>query len=285
MFKNYFEIIKPGIIVGNIVLIVGSFLFACRYTFFNFFLFIYTILGTSLVISSACILNNLIDIDIDKKMNRTKNRILSKESFSILFVLICATFTGILGLSVLGFLVNFLCMSLSIFGWFVYVILYTLLCKRRSIYSTFVGSFSGSTPSIIGYTAVTDNIDICSVLLFIILIFWQMSHFYAISIMRIEDYRKANIPLFSVVKGVSKTKEHIFYYIFSFTLFSSLLTFLGYLSYNFLFLSSIINFYWLFLSYSNIKENENQKNATQLFYFSIVVICVFNLLISIDIFF
>ncbi|QCI17849.1 protoheme IX farnesyltransferase [Buchnera aphidicola (Acyrthosiphon lactucae)] len=285
MFKNYLEIIKPGIIIGNITLILGGFLFASRHVSFDFFLLIYTILGASLVIASACVFNNLIDFDIDSKMQRTSSRVLSKKLLSFRSALIFAIFLGVLGISTLFFLVNFLSMILSIFGFFIYVILYSLLYKRSSIYSTLIGSFSGSTPSIIGYTAVSNSIDICSILLFIILIFWQMSHFYAISIVRLKDYKKAKIPIFSVIKGVSKTKKHIFFYIFSFIFFSSLLTFLGYLSYIFLFLSSIVNFYWLFLSYSNIKNNNNTENARQLFYYSIIVIIVFNFLISIDVLF
>ncbi len=285
MFKHYLEIIKPGIIIGNTTLIVGSFLFASRNVTFDFFLFLYTILGASLVIASACVFNNLIDFDIDKKMQRTSNRVLSKKLLSIRSVLIFAIFLGVSGICILSFLVNFLSTILSIFGFFVYVVLYSYLYKRKSIYSTFIGSFSGSTPSAIGYTAVSNSIDICCILLFFILIFWQMSHFYAISIMRIEDYKKAKIPVFSVVKGIPITKKHIFFYILIFIFFSSLLTFLDYLSYNFLFLFSIVNFYWLFLSYSDIKKNNNKKNASQLFYYSIIVIVIFNFLISVDVFF
>ncbi|MCU4136774.1 heme o synthase [Buchnera aphidicola (Sitobion miscanthi)] len=285
MFKNYLEIIKPGIIIGNSILIAGSFLFASRYIVFNLFLFLCTMLGGSLVIASACVFNNLIDFDIDNKMKRTSNRVLSKKLLDFFPVLIFAIFLGVLGVFILGFLVNFISMSASILGFLIYVILYTLVYKRRSIYSTFIGSFSGATPSIIGYTAVSNAIDMYSILLFIILIFWQMAHFYAISIVRIKDYKQANIPVFSVVKGISTTKKHIFYYILGFIFFSFLLEFLGHLSYNFLFLSSILNLYWLFLSYSHIKNINNKKNINQLFYYSIIVIVVFNFLLSIDIFF
>lgn len=283
MLKNYLEIIKPGIVIGNTTLIVGGFFFASRHVFFNFLLFIYTILGASLVISSACVFNNLIDCDIDKRMKRTSNRVLSKNLLSLLPVLMFAIFLGFLGLFILGFLVNITSMSVAIFGFLIYVILYTIIYKRRSIYSTFIGSFSGSTPSMIGYTAVSNSIDLRSILLFVIIIFWQMAHFYAISIVRIQDYKKAKIPVFSVVKGVLITKKHIFFYVLGFIFLSSLLVFLDYLSYNFFFLSSIVNFYWLFLSYSNIKQNNNKKNASQLFYYSIIVILLFNFLISIDI--
>jgi protoheme IX farnesyltransferase len=282
MFKNYLEIIKPGIILGNAILIMGSFFLASRNTSFNFFLFFYTILGTSFVIASACIFNNLIDHDIDKKMSRTNRRVLSRKLMSVLSASIFAVFLGVSGIFILGFLVNGLSMIFAILGFFIYVVLYTLLYKRKSFYSTFIGSFSGSMPSIIGYTAVSNNIDICSVLLYIIFIFWQMSHFYAIAIVRIKDYQKAKIPIFPLVKGITITKKHIFYYIIGFIISSSLLTFLGFLSYNFLFLSSIINFYWLFLAHSNIRTNNDKKDSMRLFYYSIIVVVLFNIFVLVD---
>lgn len=282
MFKYYLEIVKPGIVIGNLILIIGSFLFASRFFDFDIFLFVYTILGGSLVIASACVCNNVIDRDIDQKMKRTSNRVLSRNLISSQSAVIFSIFLGILGIVILGLLVNYLSMFISIFGFFVYVVLYTWIYKRKSIYSTFIGSFSGSTPSMIGYVAISNKIDLCSILLFIILIFWQMSHFYSIAVLRKIDYTNANIPIFSVVKGVLITKKHIFFYILAFTFFSSLLTFLGYLSYIFLFLLSAINFYWLFLSYCNLKQKYCAMNSYRLFFFSIVVIFVFNVLISID---
>ncbi|QIE02152.1 heme o synthase [Buchnera aphidicola] len=281
MFKIYLEIVKPKIVIGNIILIIGSFLFASRHSV-DVWLLTYTILGGSFIIASACVLNNLIDRDIDQKMIRTKNRVLSRNIISFKYALIFAIFLSVLGCLILIYLVNYLSMIVSIFGFLVYVVLYTCIYKRRSIYSTFIGSFSGSTPSTIGYVAVTNQIDLCAILLFIILIFWQMSHFYAISIFRKTDYQNANIPLFSVVKGILITQKHIFFYIFCFTVCSSLLTFLGYLSYIFLFLSSIIHLTWLFLSYCNVRKKYYQINAYQLFFYSIIVICIFNFLIAID---
>ncbi|QFQ32623.1 protoheme IX farnesyltransferase [Buchnera aphidicola (Aphis fabae)] len=280
MLKYYLEIIKPRIILGNIVLIIGSFLFSSRFSF-NIFLFISTILGTSLVIASSCVFNNLIDIEIDSKMKRTKNRVLVKKLLEPRLACFFGTIIGGLGIFTLGFLVNFLSMFLSIIGFIIYVFIYTFL-KRKSIYSTFIGSFSGSIPSLIGYTAVNNSISIVCILLFIIFIFWQMSHFYAISIVYLADYKNANLPVFPIVKGVSKTKKHIFYYIICFTLSSFILTFLGYLSYVFLFFVSILNLYWLYISYLNMKEKDHFKFSSKIFYFSIIIVIFFNILISID---
>ncbi|AAM67995.1 heme o synthase [Buchnera aphidicola] len=281
MLKDYLEITKPRIIIGNIILIIGSFLFS-SFPFFNVFLFFFTILGTSLVIASSCIFNNLIDIDIDTKMNRTKNRVLVKNLISPTSASIFASFIGIVGFFILGLFVNILSMFLSFIGFVIYVFFYTFFLKRKSMYSTFIGSFSGSIPSVIGHTAISNSIDLFCFLLFIIFIFWQMSHFYAIAILYINDYRKANLPFFPVVKGILKTKKHIFYYITCFIIASSMLTFLGYLSYIFLLFFSFFSFYWLYISYLSIREKDDRKFSSKLFYYSIAVVILFNFLISID---
>lgn len=278
--KYYLEIIKPRIILGNIILIIGSFLFSSRF-YFDVFLFIFTVLGVSLVIASSCIFNNIIDVEIDAKMNRTKNRVLVKKLLKPIPVYIFGIIIGGFGFFILGFLVNFLSMFLSIIGFIIYVFIYTFL-KRTSIYSTFIGSFSGSIPSLIGCSAVNNTISIASICLFIIFIFWQMSHFYAISIMYIEDYKNANLPVFPVVKGILKTKKHIFYYIICFSLSSFILTFLTDLGYIFIFLISILNLYWLYISYINIKEKNHFKFSSRIFYLSIIIVIFFNILISIN---
>lgn len=281
MFRCFLELCKPGIVIGNIISIMGSFLFA-SHSKIDFLLFFNTILGTSLVIASSCVFNNLIDVDIDKKMNRTKNRVLAKNVIMPLSVLYFGVVIGLLGVIILGVFVNFTSMCLSIFGFFVYVVLYTLYYKRKSTCSTFIGSFSGSIPSVIGYTAVTNSIDLFSIFLFLIFIFWQMSHFYSISVLWLNDYKKANIPVFSVINGIFLTKKHILYYVFGFTVSSALLTIFGYLSYKFLFLLFSINVYWLFLSYYNCKDKKNNIYTQKLFYYSIFVIVCFNFFMSID---
>lgn len=278
--KYYLEIIKPRIILGNIILIIGSFLFSSRF-YFDVFLFIFTVLGVSLVIASSCIFNNIIDVEIDAKMNRTKNRVLVKKLLKPIPVYIFGIIIGGFGFFILGFLVNLLSMFLSIIGFIIYVFIYTFL-KRTSIYSTFIGSFSGSIPSLIGCSAVNNTISIASICLFIIFMFWQMSHFYAISIMYVEDYKNANLPVFPVVKGILKTKKHIFYYIICFSLSSFILTFLTYLGYIFIFLISILNLYWLYISYINIKEKNHFKFSSRIFYLSIIIVIFFNILISIN---
>ncbi|AWH90760.1 protoheme IX farnesyltransferase [Buchnera aphidicola (Melanaphis sacchari)] len=281
MLKYFFEIIKPRIVIGNLISLIGSFLFASR-NFFDIFLFLWTVLGVFLIISSSCIFNNIIDIDIDKKMNRTKSRLLIRKTFNPILISILGLLMGCLGVLILGCLVNFLSMFLSILGFIIYVFLYTLLSKKYTMYSTFIGSFSGSIPSVIGYTAVNNTFDVFCFLLFIIFIFWQMSHFYAIAIYHIHDYKKANIPLFPIVKGILVAKKHIFFYIIGFIFFIIIATFLGYFSYLFLFLSSIINFYWLYISYLSIKEKNDRKFSRELFLLSIIVIMLFNILMSIN---
>ncbi|WP_367672999.1 heme o synthase [Buchnera aphidicola] len=281
MLNYYIEIIKPGIIFGNMVLMTGSFLYSSR-TYFHLYLFLYTVIGLSCVIASACVFNNIIDSDIDRKMTRTHKRVLVKKYLKLGQVLFFGVIIGLFGLLILGYFVNFLSMLLAIFGFIVYVFFYTYLTKRISIYSTLIGSVSGSIPSVIGYTAVVNTIDFFSFLLFINFIFWQMSHFYSISIFRISDYKNANIPIFPVVKGVLLAKQHIIYYIISYIISNILLSLIGYVSYYFLFLSLFINLIWLYLAYVNFKRSDEKKYSIQLFYFSLIVVIWCNFLMSID---
>ncbi|WP_422667361.1 heme o synthase [Buchnera aphidicola] len=280
-FKYYIEIIKPRIIFGNMVLMMGSFLLASQ-IHFDFNLFLYTLSGMSLVIASSCILNNIIDYDIDNRMQRTKNRVLVKKLLNQNEVLIFSFIIGTIGFFILGYLVNILSMLLAFFGFLIYVIFYTYILKRISIYSTLIGSFSGSIPSVIGYTAVVNTIDLFSFLLFINFIFWQMSHFYSIAIFRINDYKNARIPVFPVIKGIFLTKKHIIVYIILYIFINLLFSFFGYLSYMFLFLSSFINVIWLYLACYNFYNIDEKKYSIKLFKFSIIVVFVCNFLMAID---
>ena len=96
MFKQYLQVTKPGIIFGNLISVIGGFLLASKGSI-DYPLFIYTLVGVSLVVASGCVFNNYIDRDIDRKMERTKNRVLVKGLISPAVSLVYATLLGIAG--------------------------------------------------------------------------------------------------------------------------------------------------------------------------------------------
>ena len=208
MFKQYLQVTKPGIIFGNLISVIGGFLLASK-GHIDYPLFVWTLLGVSLVVASGCVFNNYIDRDIDRKMERTKNRVLVKGLISPEASLVYATLLGIAGFMLLWFGANPLACWLGVMGFVVYVGVYSLYMKRHSVYGTLIGSLSGAAPPVIGYCAVTGDFDSGAAILLAIFSLWQMPHSYAIAIFRFKDYQAANIPVLPVVKGISVAKNHI----------------------------------------------------------------------------
>lgn len=145
MFKQYLQVTKPGIIFGNLISVIGGFLLASK-GHIDYPLFVWTLLGVSLVVASGCVFNNYIDRDIDRKMERTKNRVLVKGLISPEASLVYATLLGIAGFMLLWFGANPLACWLGVMGFVVYVGVYSLYMKRHSVYGTLIGSLSGAAP-------------------------------------------------------------------------------------------------------------------------------------------
>ncbi|MDE2589744.1 MAG: heme o synthase, partial [Patescibacteria group bacterium] len=198
--KTYYLLTKPGIIYGNTITTVAGFLLASQGKIY-FGLFMATLFGVSFVIASACVINNYLDRKIDKKMARTQKRALVTHAISPSHALVFATILGILGFLDLVVFTNGITFMIGLIGYIDYIVLYGL-SKRKSIYGTLVGSISGATPIAAGYTAVTNRFDIAALLLFLIMVFWQMPHFYAIAIYRLKDYVAAGIPVLPAKKSM-----------------------------------------------------------------------------------
>ena len=282
MFKKYLQVTKPGIIFGNLISVIGGFLLASKGSI-DYPLFIATLLGVSLVVASGCVFNNYIDRDIDRIMERTKNRPLVKGLIDPKVSLIYATVLGIAGIVLLLVAANALAMLLAIIGFIVYVGVYSLYMKRKSVYGTLIGSLSGAAPPVIGYCAVTNEFDAGALILLLIFSLWQMPHSYAIAIFRFKDYQAANIPVLPVIKGISVAKTHIFLYILAFMVATLMLAISGYAGYKYLIVGAAVSLWWLGMAISGFKtENDDRVWARKLFIFSIVAITSLSVMMSID---
>ncbi|KMV73818.1 protoheme IX farnesyltransferase [Rosenbergiella epipactidis] len=282
MIKQYLQVTKPGIIFGNLISVIGGFLLASKGSI-DFRLFFVSLIGVSLVVASGCVYNNVIDRDIDHKMERTKNRVLVKGLISTKVSLAYATLLGIAGFAVLYFGANPLAMWLAVMGFVVYVGVYSLYMKRNSVYGTLIGSLSGAAPPVIGYCAVTGNFDAGALILLAIFSLWQMPHSYAIAIFRFKDYQAANIPVLPVVKGISVAKNHITLYIIAFMVATLMLSLGGYAGYKYLVVAAAVSLWWLGMALSGYKsENDDRVWARKLFVFSIVAITALSVMMSVD---
>lgn len=246
-------------------------------------LLISAVIGTSLVIASACVFNNYIDRGIDVKMARTKKRALVSGTIKGRNALIYATILGVLGFCLLLLYVNVLVAVIGAVGFVDYVVLYGL-SKRGSVHGTIVGSISGAAPILAGYAAVTDRIDGGAILLFLILVIWQMPHFYAIATYRLNDYKEAGLPVLPVEKGIRATKVQILLYIIAFIIATLLLTIFGYTGYPYFVVMAIAGLVWLWYGLQGFRTGKGDDTAwaRKMFFISLIVLTAFCLMLSIN---
>lgn len=274
---RFFSVVKPGIIFGNLVTLCGGFFLATRDDF-NFWLWLATLLGMALVIASGCVFNNYIDRDIDQLMQRTKNRVLVKGLMAPQTAIAYAIFLGLAGFVVLGIITNLLTLILALIGFLVYVGVYSLALKRRSTMGTVIGGVAGAIPPVVGYCAVTDRFDLGAILLFLILFLWQMPHFYAISIYRMQDFAAASLPILPLKKNIRYTKIVMLLYILAFTIVSVLPSIFGYTGFFYFSVAFALGLLWLVLGLQGlIAKNDELRWARKMFLFSIInitLVCI-----------
>lgn len=275
--RSYYLLTKPGIIMGNAITAVGGFALASK-GHIDVWLFLATLAGLSLVIASACVLNNYIDRAADEKMSRTKNRPLVKGIITLQKAKIFALFLGVVGTVILALYTNLLAAAVALFGFFVYVLLYTF-AKYFSVHGTLIGSIAGAVPPVVGYCAVSNSLDAGALLLFAMIALWQMPHFYAIAIFRLDDYTAASIPVLPLVKGMLATKVQMLLYIIVFMAVSSMLAVLNYVGLPYLIVAVSAGLLWLGLCIKGFRSTNEKLWARQMFFFSLVVIMAISIAI------
>ncbi|MGE7020866.1 heme o synthase [Solibacillus cecembensis] len=264
------QAVKTGIIKSNLIPMIAALMLALYTYELNFVeqipTIIFATLGSAAVIAAAGAFNNIYDRDIDQIMLRTKTRPTVTGELSVKTVLITAILLLVSG-TVLLILASPLAGILGLLGVFFYVVPYTMWTKRKTIWNTEVGSISGAMPPLIGWAAVAPDIwHPAAWALFLIMVIWQMPHFYAIAIRKKEDYAAANIPMLPVAKGEKRT--YIQSNIYLVLLILSSFLFLP-LSLGLTIVSFILSAVWLWMSITASKQKEQKKWANKMFAYSL----------------
>ena len=276
MFKKYLFLTKPGILFGNFVTTLGGYFLATQGSV-DFLLLFLTLLGTTLVVASGCVVNNVIDQDIDHKMQRTKNRALVKKTISPSVALVFAFVLGVLGFALLWFEVNAYAFLFAVIGFVVYVFFYSLWTKRTTIHQTVVGSLSGASPPVIGYTAVSGSFDVAALLIFIGYALWQMPHSWGIAVYRFDDYKNAGVPILPVARSIQRTKIESLVYIVLFTIVMNALYIFGYTNWMYLVILNALCLYWFYIGLIGFKAENDQVWAKRFFLFSVTLITILSM--------
>lgn len=280
-FRDYYSLVKPGVLYGNAITAVAGFLLASKGDI-DWGLFVALTAGSTLIIASACALNNYLDQDIDNKMARTKTRAIVAGRVKGSHAVILSVVLGLIGLAVLVAYTNWLVVAIGLIGFVDYVVFYGMLSKRLSYHGTLVGSISGAVPILAGYVAVTGTIDIGAVLVFAVLFLWQMPEFYSIAIYRRKEYKAAGVPVISVVKGIGATRVHIFAYTLLFVISTLLLTYFAITGTVYFVAMALLGGYWLWLAAKGLRAKDADAWARKMFRFSLIILLAFCFLVSVD---
>ena len=209
--KAYFELTKPRVIELLLVSTVPTMILAQR-GIPDLWLMIATVVGGAFSAGSANSFNCYIDADIDKIMGRTKGRPLVTGELTKREALIFAWALGVVSVLWLSVFVNFLAAALSLAAILFYVLVYTLLLKRRTPQNIVWGGAAGSMPVLIGWAAVTGELSAAAWVLFLIIFLWTPPHYWPLSLRYKQDYSNAGVPMLPVVRNNTTVGVQIILY-------------------------------------------------------------------------
>ncbi len=208
---QYWELCKPRVVALILfTALVGMLLADPLYS--QWPTLILAMLGIALGASSGAALNHLLDRRIDQQMSRTQHRPLATGQLNGSQVLIFAIFLGVLSMLILGLWVNPLTALLTFLSLIGYGVIYTLFLKWATPQNIVIGGLAGAAPPLLGWSAVTGQIDPYALLLVLIVFVWTPPHFWALAIYRREDYARAAVPMLPVTHGIPFTRWQILFY-------------------------------------------------------------------------
>ena len=225
-------------------------------------------------------LNQWYERDIDSIMERTKNRPIPSKKIEPSEALTFGIILSFISVIILGLAVNWFSALLLAFTIIFYAFIYTVLLKRSTIQNIVIGGASGAFPPVIGYSLIDGNISVEPLILFGIIFLWTPPHFWALALLRQNEYKLANIPMLPVVYGEKITRKYILYYVLLLIPFSLLPFALGYSSLVYFSASILLGFEFLRRTHALIKVKTNSEN--KLFLFSITYLFLLFLSICLD---
>ena len=279
-WQDYLELCKPKVvalmvftaIVGMLLADPGNVAIAT---------FIYATLGIGLVASSAAAINHVADSRIDAAMDRTKLRPLPSGALSKTSVLTFAALIGFIGMAILIVKINVLTAILTFASLVGYAVIYTMYLKRATPQNIVIGGLAGATPPLLGWTAVTGQVDANGLLLLLIIFTWTPPHFWALALYRKEEYAKVDIPMLPVTHGDDYTRLQITLYTILMCVITVLPFFTGMSGWIYLLSVLVLNAIFLYYAIS-LQITKNRTKAINTFVYSIIYLMVLFAVLLID---
>ena len=281
--KAFFNLMKPRVM--SLVIFtcaVGLLIAPVKINFINA---IFSLGAVALGSGAAGALNMWYESDVDSLMTRTCLRPIPTGKLTKNQALTFGVLSSLVSVIVLYIFSNLIAATILTITILFYVFVYTIWLKRKTSQNIVIGGAAGALPPIIGWAIATGGITLEPIILFLIIFIWTPSHFWALSLYKTEDYKKANIPMLPITSGVKTTKLNILVYamiLFPIAISPYLLNYSGL---TYLFSSAGFSSYYVFISYRLFKSKDSKlekKLASKLFGYSIFYLFIIFASILID---
>lgn len=281
--RDYVALTKPGIVRMCVIMTVGGLWLAPRPSGFwvSWTVWVAALIGSGLAVASANAFNMVWEREGDRKMARTRTRPVASGRLGVGSSSAFAGLLGVVSMIVLGFGTNLLTAGLAAFALLSYVLVYTPL-KRVTPLALVIGAVPGAVPPLLGWTAVTNSLDLPGAVLFAILLVWQMPHFLAISVFRKQDYAAAGIRCVPVVRGETVAKVQAIAWAALLIPVSMALTPLGVTGPIYSIAALVLGVAFLIQAIRGLASQENVRWARQLFALSLVYLPALTIALVVD---
>jgi len=210
-WRDYYTLTKPRVVQLLVfTAIVGMFLATPGMVPWD--VLILGSLGIGLSAASGAAVNHVVDQRVDAQMTRTRGRPLPTGRVSDRDAFVFAIVLGVVGLGLLAVAINPLTAVLTFLSLIGYAVVYTIFLKRATPQNIVIGGAAGAAPPLLGWAAVTNDVSIDALLLFLIIFTWTPPHFWALAIARKDDYARAGVPMLPVTHGIEITKAFVLCY-------------------------------------------------------------------------
>jgi protoheme IX farnesyltransferase len=286
VLKGYLALTKPRIIELLLITTVPTMVVAAN-GWPRAWLVVATLVGGTLAAGGANAFNMVIDRDIDAIMERTKRRPLVTGVMSPTSAALFAVALELVAFAVLAIWVNQLSAWLALSATAFYVVVYTMILKRRSKQNIVIGGAAGAVPVLVGWAAVTNSLTWTPVLLFLVIFLWTPPHFWALAVRYRDDYQAAHVPMMPVVASLRRTTLEILIYsvvLWALTLLIGSSAHLGWIyAISATVLGAMFSFYALRLYRHARNDKADVAEAMRLFHFSITYLSALFILMAVDV--
>jgi protoheme IX farnesyltransferase len=264
--RDYLVLTKPGVMVLLLVTTLCAMLVAAQGVPSLWTLF-WTLVGGALASGGAGAINHYVDRDIDAIMTRTRRRPLPAGRVAPEYALLFGIVLSVLAVYVLTAFVNPVAAVLSLSGNLFYVFVYTIWLKRTTPQNIVIGGAAGAVPPLVGWAAVTGQVSVPALLMFLLVFAWTPPHFWALALYKRGDYAAAGVPMLPAVRGEEETRRQILAYTVAMVLASLLFYPLGVLGVPYLVAAMVLGARFLWLVARLYRERSDQL-AKRVFLYS-----------------